>query len=387
VRDLSEIVALPELSDGRLRLRALRAEDKAAVVVALNDELAGRFLWQPPFPYSESDFDEWFASRDARWKDDRHANWSITRVGEDDWLGSIGIDITEERQAGEIGYHVGPWARRSGIASAAARLVRDWALDELGLERVEIMAAVENTASQRVALAAGMRFEGVHRGYLTARGVRCDMASFAIVPSDPRDPIVPLPRPELSDGFVVVRPFEPDDAPAVAAACQDPLIQQCCYFVPSPYTIEDARQFMAEAGLELTMGTTAHCAVCDAATGELIGSVNLVHYPEREAGELGLWIVREARGRDAGTAALSLMIRYAFEQVGLERVECMIETPNEASQALVGKLGFRHEGLLRGYLASRGPRDEDLVDPAHGRIDQVFYALLRPEWEALAGRS
>ena len=265
MRDLSEIDSLPELSDGRLRLRALRAEDKAAVVVALNDELVGRFLWQPPFPYSESDFDEWFASRDARWKDDRHANWSITRVGEDDWLGSIGIDITEERQAGEIGYHVGPWARRSGIASAAARLVRDWALDELGLERVEIMAAVENTASQRVALAAGMRFEGVHRGYLTARGVRCDMASFAIVPSDPRDPIVPLPRPELSDGFVVVRPLEPDDAPAVAAACQDPLIQERCYFVPSPYRLEDAERFIAEARRELVAGTVAHCAICAAA--------------------------------------------------------------------------------------------------------------------------
>ena len=175
MRDLSEIESPPELTDGRLRLRALRAEDKAAVVAALNDELVGRFLWQPPFPYNDSDFDEWFSARDDRWANGRHANWAITRAGEGDWLGSIGIDVVGERQAGEIGYHVGPWARRSGIASAAARLVRDWALDDLDLERVEIMAAVENTASQRVALAAGMRFEGVHRGYLTARGLRCDM--------------------------------------------------------------------------------------------------------------------------------------------------------------------------------------------------------------------
>jgi RimJ/RimL family protein N-acetyltransferase len=387
VRDLSEIERLPELSDGRLRLRALRAEDKAAVVTALNDELVGRFLWQPPFPYKDSDFDEWFAGAEGRWANDRHANWSITRVGEDDWLGSIGIDVVEERQCGEIGYHVGPWARRSGIASAAVRLVRDWALDELGLERVEIMADVENSASQRVALGAGMHFEGVHRGYLTARGVRRDMASFTIVPSDPREPVVPLPRPYLSDGLVVVRPFEPDDAEAVFHACQDPLIQQCCYFVPSPYTLEDARGFMAEAQLALTLGTTAHCAVCDAASGQLLGAVNLVHYPEREAGELGLWIVPEARGRDVGSAALSLTIRYAFEEVGLERVEGMIETPNTASQGLVRKLGFTREGVLRGYLASRGERDKDLVDPAHGRIDQVMFSLLRPEWEALTGRA
>ena len=53
----------PELTDGRLRLRALRADDKATVVAALNDELVGRFLYQPPFPYEDSDFDEWFTAR------------------------------------------------------------------------------------------------------------------------------------------------------------------------------------------------------------------------------------------------------------------------------------------------------------------------------------
>ena len=60
----------------------------------------------------------------------------------------------------------------------------------------------------------------------------------------------------------------------------------------------------------------------------------------------------------------------------------MIEVPNEASQGLVRKLGFTHEGVLRGYLASRGPRDDDLVDPAHGRIDQVLFSLLPAEWKA-----
>ena len=41
MKDLTQIEAPPELSDGRLRLRALRPEDKPAVVAALNDELCG----------------------------------------------------------------------------------------------------------------------------------------------------------------------------------------------------------------------------------------------------------------------------------------------------------------------------------------------------------
>ena len=344
MRDLSEIAQPPELSDGRLRLRALQPADKAAVVVALNDELAARFLWRPPFPYKESDFDDWIAATAGSWQEQHAAHWTATWVGDDEWLGSFAFDVAEDRQAGEIGYQVGPSARGRGVATDAARLIRDWALDDLGLERVEIMTDLENIPSQRVALAAGFHFEGVQRGYLTARGTRRDMVTFGIVPSDPRAPVVPLPRPHLSDGRIVVRPFEPDDAEAVAAACQDPLIQRCCYFVPSPYTIDDARRFMAEAQWELTTGTTAHCAICDAADGDLLGAVNLVHYPEREAGELGLWIVREARGRDIGTAALLLMIRFAFEEVGLERVEAMIETPNVASQRLVEQAGVHARG-------------------------------------------
>ena len=63
------------------------------------------------------------------------------------------------------------------------------------LERVEIDADLENIGSQGVALAAGFRFEGVKRGYSTARGTRRDEAGFAILPSDPRAPVVPLPRP------------------------------------------------------------------------------------------------------------------------------------------------------------------------------------------------
>jgi RimJ/RimL family protein N-acetyltransferase len=386
MRDLSEIERPPELTDGVVRLRAPLEKDRADTVRALNDETSARFLYKVPFPYTSADFDAWVKMCATAWGETRDAHWNIARADDDSYLGGASLMIKEDRQAGELGYQVVPWARGRGVAAAAARLLRDWGLDELGLERLEIHADVDNIGSQRVALALGMRHEGILRGYLTSRGVRRDHVAFGMEAHDPRERVVPLPAPALSDGAIVVRPFAPDDAEAVFRACQDPLIQQCCYFVTSPYTLEDAEHFMAEALLELTMGTTAHCAVCDAATGGLLGAVNLVHYPEREAGELGLWVVREARGRDVGTAALRLMIRYAFEQVGLERVEAMIETPNDASLGLVRKLGFTREGVLRGYLASRGERDQDLVDPAHGRIDQVMVSLLRPEWEAFAGR-
>jgi len=441
MRDLSEIERPPELTDGFVRLRVPREADRADVVRALNDEACALFLYRVPYPYGSEDFDAWVHMCTRGWAEKREAHWSIAAASDDAYLGGVSLTVVDDREAGELGYQVAPWARGRGVAAAAARLVRDWAFDELGLERLEVHADVDNMASQRVALAVGMRHEGTMRGYLSSRGVRRDYVLMAMTASDARQKVVPMPVPDLGDGFIVVRPFAPDDAPAVAAACQDPLIQERCYFVPSPYTLRDAEEFIAASRRSFVTGDAVHCAVCragDAAgpaaaggdpggrvagggdssepaiggsramadsdgpmpaasgaaddasdpfrPGELLGAIDLVRFPEREAAETGYWVKREARGHGVATAALRLMIAYAFEQVGVERLELMAETPNVASQRLAEKLGFRREGVARSYLASRGERDCDLVDPAHGRIDQVVFALLRPEWEARAGR-
>jgi RimJ/RimL family protein N-acetyltransferase len=382
MRDLSEIERLPELSDGVVRLRPPREADRADTVRALNDELAARFLYRVPYPYASEDFDAWLDMCAHGWKKEGAAHWNIASAEDDSYLGGASLMLAEDRFAGELGYQVVPWARGRGVAAAAARLVRDWGLDELGLERLEIHTDTDNIGSQRVALSLGMRREGLCRGYLTARGVRRDYVLLAMTAHDPRDPVVPLPEPRLSDGFVVVRPLEPDDAPAVAAACQDPLIQDLCYFVPSPYGLADAEEFIARARRGFVAGAELHCAVVEAGSGVLLGAVDLVYFPDREAGETGYWVAPEARGRGVATAAVRLMQRYAFAQLGLERLELMTEPRNLASQRVAEKAGFRLEGTLRGLLASRGERDRELVDPAHGRIDQLLYALLRAEWEA-----
>jgi len=383
MRDLNEIEGLPELSDGFVRLRPPREDDRADTVRALNDEAAGRFLYRVPYPYASEHFDQWLEMSVSGWAADRAAHWNVADAEDDTYLGGVSLEVREDRAAGEIGYQVAPWARGRGVAAGAARLIRDWAFDELGLERLEISADADNVASQRVALSLGMQREGLMHGYLTGRGVRRDYVLYAMVPSDPREPVVPLPEPELDDGLVVARPFGPDDAPAIAAACQDPLIQTLCYYVPSPYGLADAEAFIARARRTFVAGEELHCAVLDAASGVLLGAVDLMHFPDREAGETGYWVAPQARRRGVATAALRLMQRYAFAQVGLERLELMTEPGNVASRRVAEKAGFKLEGTMRGLLAARGGRDRELVDPAHGRIDQLVYALLRPEWEAL----
>jgi RimJ/RimL family protein N-acetyltransferase len=71
------------------------------------------------------------------------------------------------------GYWVAPWARRRGVATRATRLVADHALTTLGLARVELLADIDNTPSQRVAEHAGFIREGtLHRHTLMGGELR-----------------------------------------------------------------------------------------------------------------------------------------------------------------------------------------------------------------------
>ena len=187
MKDLTEIGEPPELTDGRLRLRALRPEDKPAVVAGLNDPDCGRFLWKPPYPYSDADFDDFYATRPTAWSEGLDAFWTITDDGDASVLGAISPTVDEELESGEIGYWCGPWARRRGVMTAAVVLVRDWGLDDLGSSNgSRSQLSPDNVASQRVALAAGFSREGVRRSLVTARGRRQDDVVFGMVPCDPR---------------------------------------------------------------------------------------------------------------------------------------------------------------------------------------------------------
>ncbi len=405
MKDLGDITHPPELSDGRIRLRRLQAADKAAVVKACNDGLIERFCFRVPYPYEESDFVDFLSYNEHFWAHELIANWTVVDAGSDELLAMISLDVVALRQAGEIGYWCAPWARGKGVTSAAVRLVRDWAFDELELERLELTTDVDNYGSQRVAQAAGFRREGVMRGYLTARTRRADDVLYGMKHDDPREPVVTLPDPRLEDGRIVVRPFWIEDAAAVQAACDDPDVARWIYLVPRPYTLADAESFIGDSWRRLVAGERARLAIADAGGEKLLGSISLDLFADRQAAELGYWIAREARREGFALAAARLVVRWAFAEIGLERLEILTYPGNAASQSLAQKLGFRREGLLRGFLAVEPGKDragrvelpagaetagpETAAAPAAAaaapsalpsRDDQVQFSLLRADW-------
>jgi ribosomal-protein-alanine N-acetyltransferase len=103
----------------------------------------------------------------------------------------------------------------------------------------------------------------------------------------------------------------------------------------------------------------------------LAGVVNIndiVRYTE-QSGRLGYYAFTPFAGTGLMSEALQLVIRAAFSDCGLHRLEANIQPANVRSIALVEKLGFKREGTARRFLKI-GNRWRD-----HER-----WALLKEEW-------
>jgi ribosomal-protein-serine acetyltransferase len=80
------------------------------------------------------------------------------------------------------------WVRssrlRQGVASAAVRLLARYAFETVGLQRVEIVVAVGNAASARVAEKVGAVREGILRNRIFLHGSSYDAFSYSLIPGD-----------------------------------------------------------------------------------------------------------------------------------------------------------------------------------------------------------
>jgi [ribosomal protein S5]-alanine N-acetyltransferase len=97
---------------------------------------------------------------------------------------------------------------------------------------------------------------------------------------------------------------------------------------------------------------------------------------ERTHAELGYELRRDQWRKGFMAEALEAVLAYGFGTLDLHRVEALPMATNQASIALLAKLGFHYEGLLRQRILIRG-----------GFVDQALFSLLSTEWEQrIAGR-
>lgn len=106
----------------------------------------------------------------------------------------------------------------------------------------------------------------------------------------------------------------------------------------------------------------------------LIGGVTLSHLRRgvSQTASLGYWVGAAFARQGLMSEALTLLLPFAFDRLGLHRVEAACLPHNVASRGLLTKLGFREEGYAREYLKIDGTWQ-----------DHVLYGLLRSELRTL----
>lgn len=101
---------------------------------------------------------------------------------------------------------------------------------------------------------------------------------------------------------------------------------------------------------------------------EVVGQVALFGMAD-DHGTVAYWILPEHQGEGYATEAMTLLLDYAFDTLGLHHVVAGVVDYNDASQALLEGLGFTLEGTRREHRFRRGRY-----------CDLLQYGVLESEW-------
>lgn len=179
------------------------------------------------------------------------------------------------------------------------------------------------------------------------------------------EPMAP-PDPPLGTDEFLLRPWRPDDFPAVLAAGADDAITAHTFMRANPDD-DYAKRWARRAAEAWERGGAMWALVDRSDPDRCLGRLGWVRFaaPAGNA-EIAYWLLPEARGRGWMATAVRLVTDWGFEHHAIERMFAMVDLDNTASQRTAEKAGLQREGILRGY--------EDV--PGRGRVDLWSFARL-----------
>jgi ribosomal-protein-serine acetyltransferase len=145
------------------------------------------------------------------------------------------------------------------------------------------------------------------------------------------------------------------------------------YWLPAEPTQESTERRLRGGLARFAEGAGVDAGIWDHDT--LSGFIGLFDIdPSFRSAEMGYWIDKGVEGRGFVTRAARAMLKHAFEELDLHRVELRCAATNERSIAVAERLGFRQEGRL---VKADRIRSE--------WVDFLIYGLLEEEWAAHQG--
>ncbi len=177
--------------------------------------------------------------------------------------------------------------------------------------------------------------------------------------------------PTLETQRLVLRAMTLEDAADVQRLAGDRKIAATTALIPHPYPDGAAEEWIGGHEAEFAKGAGATWAITNRATDELVGAVGLIINEQNLRAEIGYWIGSPFWGKGFMSEAARAVLKYAFEERGLQRVFAHHFHTNPASGRVMEKIGMKREGVLRRHFVKWG-------EP----VDCVYYGILREEYES-----
>lgn len=173
--------------------------------------------------------------------------------------------------------------------------------------------------------------------------------------------------------MTATRPIAPADAPAVTAlftANRGFLEPWMPRRTDDFFTVAHQEALIAQAVAEAEEGANIQHVVLD--DGEIAGLIKLsgIVRGAFQSCSVGYWIDGARNGRGLASAAVSSMVRVAFEDCGLHRVQAEILAHNTGSQRVLERNGFTRYGTAPEYLHIDGRWQ-----------DHILYQRLNADWK------
>lgn len=175
----------------------------------------------------------------------------------------------------------------------------------------------------------------------------------------------------LEDDKVLLRPLQINDLQYLLPfAINEP--DTWYYSAKNPAGEQGMRDYIAEAQTLRAIGKEYPFIVFDKTTGQYAGSTRFYDIQnEHKTVQLGYtWYGQSFRGTAVNKHCKFLLLSFAFETLGFERVEFRADARNQRSIAAMKSIGCTIEGILRSNMALY-----------HGeRRDSIILSILKNEW-------
>lgn len=143
-------------------------------------------------------------------------------------------------------------------------------------------------------------------------------------------------------------------------------------------TEEDLVRFVDESVSADRSNARVVFTILDKASGRVAGSMSFANRSTHDGRiEIGWsWLGRDFRGKKLNQSCKFLMMRHAFEQLDMIRVEFKTDILNVRARQALKNIGCTEEGVLRSHTLMHGGR----------RRDTIYYSVLAPEWSDVKQR-